>query len=404
MRDKLLINLSTLNVFLSIVGYQLIMVIFSNNMEAEGASQIITVPYRAISVIIPFLVIIINYKESYKLGRIVKILWFYWFLLFIRFIYDFYIKTYVQVDHADIIKTFLFMGPMTLLPMFAVMKSINYIDINKLFKWTFIATSLSVIIIFLKQGLGIYTNEYSRMQASMALGSLGTGQLGLMGIIMCFSYLYLFKEINFIKKTFVYLIVFISALILLRAASRGPLLIGIVLFFIIIFSKIKNKFISFSFISFLVLILYLAYDFILEIVGNISPMLVARLVSASGNQFGTRSTFYHNAINTFLDHPFTGGAFGHYSDNVIMYTHNAFLDSIMQLGIIGLIIVYLYLFPIKKTMQFISSKDFRLWIGLILTQSMISTMLSSSFYYSYEISILITYLFTYSRSFSKSKE
>ena len=401
MRNKLLINLSTLNVFLSIVGYQLIMVIFSNNMETEGASQIISVPYRAISVVIPFLVIIMNYKEQYKLGRIIRVLWFYWFLLFIRFINDFFIKTNVQVDSNDIIKTFLFMGPMTLVPMFAVMKSVKYIDINKLFKWTFFATSLSVIIIFAKQGLGVYTNEYSRMQASMALGSIATGQLALMEIIMCYSYLYLSNKVIFVKKILIYLIIFISVLILLRAASRGPLLIFIVLVFIIFFSRIKNRFISISLISFLVLILYLAYDFILKIVGNISPMMAARIVSASGNQFGTRSTFYQNAINIFLEHPFTGGAFGHYSDNVIMYTHNAFLDSIMQLGIMGLVLVYLYLLPIRKTMQFISSKDFRLWIGLILTQSMISTMLSSSFYYSYEISILITYLFTYHRYYSK---
>ena len=195
MKNKLNIFFSTLNVFLSIVGYQFVMVVFSNNMEAEGTSQIITIPYRAISVMVPFLVIITNFRERYRIGRIVKVLWFYWLLLFIRFINDFFIKTDVYVETDSIIKTFLFMGPMTLLPMFAVMKSIRFINIDKLFNWTFVVISISILIIFIKQGLGIYTTEYSRMQASMALGSLGTGQLALMVIIMCSSYIYLFKNI-----------------------------------------------------------------------------------------------------------------------------------------------------------------------------------------------------------------
>ena len=78
----------------------------------------------------------------------------------------------------------------------------------------------------------------------------------------------------------------------------------------------------------------------------------------------------------------------------MMYTHNAFLDSLMQLGVIGLILIYIYLKPISSTIQFFKTNDNRLWLGLFLSQSLISTMLSSSFYNSYEISILIVLLYT----------
>ena len=127
-----------------------------------------------------------------------------------------------------------------------------------------VSTYTSVLIkkSFIKQGLGIYTTEYSRMQASMALGSLGTGQLALMGIIMCSSYIYLFKNISFLKKISVCFIAFLSVLILLRSGSRGPLLILIVLFSIILFSRIKNKIISLSIISLFCLVGYILYDYL----------------------------------------------------------------------------------------------------------------------------------------------
>lgn len=62
------------------------------NMDDEGMSQIVTIPYRALSVFIPVLIIFRNLKEKYKMGTIVKVLWFYWGLLLLRFFVDFLLK------------------------------------------------------------------------------------------------------------------------------------------------------------------------------------------------------------------------------------------------------------------------------------------------------------------------
>ncbi|MEE0442218.1 MAG: hypothetical protein UDG84_07365, partial [Thomasclavelia sp.] len=153
-------------------------------MDDEGMSQIVTIPYRALSVFIPVLIIFRNLKEKYKMGTIVKVLWFYWGLLLLRFFVDFFVKDNTQVLPSTVMKSFLFMGPMTLVPMFAVQKSVRFINMDKLFKWTYYIASISVIIIFIKQNLGFGGGTYERMQASVALGSLGTGQLGLIALIM----------------------------------------------------------------------------------------------------------------------------------------------------------------------------------------------------------------------------
>lgn len=396
MRNRLDVFLSTLNMVLVLIGYQFVTIIFSGymNMDDEGTSQIITIPYRALSVFVPILIIFRNLKEKCKMGTIVKVLWFYWVLLLLRFFVDFFIRTDIQVDSSVVMKSFLFMGPMTLVPMFAVMKSVRFINMDKLFQWTYYIVSISVVIIFVKQDLGFGGGEYERMQASLALGSLGTGQLGLIALIMSFCVLYYKRYSNIFKKAFAYFIFAIGLIILLRSGSRGPLFVVTCLFAIYVFGRVNNRFVALLLVAIVAFLGYVLYEYILDILGHFSPMLYARIIAAAGNQLETRAEFYDDAIRLFLENPLTGGAFAHYSNGDMMYTHNAFLDSFMQLGIMGVILVYIYLKPIYSTMNFFKTNDDRLWLGLFLSQSMISTMLSSSFYNSYEISILIVLLYT----------
>lgn len=396
MRNRLDVFLSTLNLVFVLIGYQFVTIIFSGymNMDDEGMSQIVTIPYRALSVFIPVLIIFRNLKEKYKMGTIVKVLWFYWRLLLLRFFVDFFVKDNTQVLPSTVMKSFLFMGPMTLVPMFAVQKSVRFINMDKLFKWTYYIASISVIIIFIKQNLGFGGGTYERMQASVALGSLGTGQLGLIALIMSFSVLYNEKYSNRFEKLFAIFILVVGLIIMFRSGSRGPLFVLICLFAMYLFGRIKSKFAALLLVTIVAFLGYWLYEYILDILGYFSPMLSARIIAAAGNQLETRSEFYEEAIRLFIENPFTGGAFAHYNDGGMMYTHNAFLDSLMQLGVIGLILIYIYLKPISSTIQFFKTNDNRLWLGLFLSQSLISTMLSSSFYNSYEISILIVLLYT----------
>lgn len=393
--DKINVLLSTFNLLLVLIGYQFVATIFSSQMESEGVSQIVTIPYRAVSVILSITIILRNYREKCRINFIVKVLWFYWLLLLIRFFYDFTMKSNIHVESGSIIKVIMYMVPMTLVPMFAVMKSIRFIDINKLFTWTYYTVSFLIILIFVKQNLGFGAGEYARMQASMALGSLGTGQLGLIALIMAFSVLYRKQHYSMVKKILSLFILVTGLLILLRSGSRGPLLILICLFVMYILAKVRVKIISFALVGIIVLFLYLLYNNLLNILDYFSPMLHDRILAASGNQLETREVFYEDAINSFFENPLFGGAFAHYDEGVIMYTHNAFLDSLMQLGIFGVILVYLYIKPIYLSISFLRERDSKLWIGLFLSQSIIYTMLSSSFYNSYEISILIVLLYTY---------
>ena len=145
--NKTNVFVSTLNVSLVIAGFPFVTSIFAGLLggnDAEGASMAITVPYHAFTLIVSCLAWGYNAKEKTNPPMIIKVLWIFWALLFLRFFYDMYFRNDVIVFPLEKYRVLLFMGPMTIIPMIAVMKSYRYIDYGKLLKWTFFFISVSI--------------------------------------------------------------------------------------------------------------------------------------------------------------------------------------------------------------------------------------------------------------------
>lgn len=384
--------LATFNLLLIIVGYQFVSTFFSFLIDdVEGASRIVTVPYRAFAATVALLTILVNIKNKYTLHPTVVVLLLYWFFLLVRFFYDMYFSVDVQVSNAAASRTLLFMVPVTIIPMFSVMKSYRYIDFDKLFKWTIILFSITVIFSF-------FNNEEFQVAAdsrigTAAQGTIGVGHFGLTVLVLS-VYMLITKRLRITHKVLVVLVMIISLLVMLRAGSKGPImsLIGIAAIWILGASekKLRNIFI----LLFAVALGYLLMGFIKEFINDISPVLYRRMFETD-DILSDRGTLYKIAVDVFVDNPILGGSFAIYRHaEGFSYAHNLFLDSLMQLGIVGgLMMLYVSISTLLRILKIITLSKPYYWIALLLMQSFMLLMVSSAFYFQPLFSILIVLLF-----------
>lgn len=387
---KLNTFISTLNIVLVFIGYQFTTSLLSPFMPEAEASRLVTIPYRAFALLICLITIFLNFKSKFNLNVVVKVLMVYWVLLLIRFFYDMYFRMDVFVSSDRKLQTLLFMIPMTIIPMYSVMKSYRVIDFKKLFTWTYILSSITILYVFISNQ-SFQEATLDRLDANAALTSISSGHLGLFVLILSFFFI-IRRNPSLIKRVFIIIIGILSLIIMLRAGSRGPLLalIGIIAVWILGASKKKaQNLIMFFLIS---IIGYLSLDYIMQAINYISPELHNRLIY---KKLEDRTPLYTYAFNSFLENPFVGKNFGlYFGYGTFHYSHNVFMDSIMQLGIAGgLMIIFIIWKTIIKIIDLIKVKSFNFWIGLILVQEIMAIMVSGSFYYSPIVSILIVLLF-----------
>lgn len=386
---------STFNLILCLVGYQLTTTLFSSFIPEFEASRSVTVPYRAFSLLICLITIFLNFKSKFKLNVVIKILLIFWLLLLIRFFYDMYFRTDVYVFADKKLQIILYMIPMTLIPMYSVMKSYKSIDFNKLLFWTYILFAISICMTYFSNVSFQEEESMDRLNANNALNTINAGHFGLTALLLSLYFL-TSKKLVMIKKMGVCLIGIIALLIMFRAGSRGPILSLIGVVGVWILGASKKKTLNITILLFFCLLGYIFIDYIFQFIGYISPMLEARLNSGNvEDQLYGRDNLLTTAFNCFLENPILGKNFAIYwGDGTMIYAHNVFFDSIMQLGIIGgVMIIYILWKSVVKIIKLINIRSPYFWIGLILMQNIMGVMVSGAIYESPLISILIVLLF-----------
>ncbi len=385
---------STFNLILCFVGYQLATTLFSSFIPVFEASRLVTVPYRAFALLICLITIFLNFKSKLSLNLTVKILFIFWLLLLIRFFYDMYFRTDVYVFSDKKLQTILYMIPMTLIPMYSVMKSYKSINFNKLLSWTYILFTFSICMTFFSN-VSFQEESMDRLNANNALNAINAGHFGLTVLLLSFYFL-ISKKLIIIKKIGICLIGIIALLIMFRAGSRGPILalIGVVAVWIL--GASKKKILNITIFLFFCFLGYIFIDYIFQFIGYISPLLEARLnIGNVEEQLYGRDNLLTIAFNCFLGNPIFGKNFAIYwGDGTMIYAHNIFFDSLMQLGIIGgVMMIYILWKSVAKIIKLINIRSSYFWIGLILMQYIMGVMVSGAIYETPLISILIVLLF-----------
>ena len=394
--------LSTFNFVLCFIGYQFVTTIFLPiSSDLEGISSKVTFPYRAFALLISLLVIIINVKKKIsKFSLALQTFLLFWGILIIRIFYDVNIGAGVHLINTS--RLWLYIFGICIPAIFSIIKSYKYIDLEKAFWWILTITALTLLIsLFSNQAMFMSSEQLNiRQDGNLAFNTISYGHFGVTGILLS-SYALLKKNITFIQKVFIILIILLGAFCMLRAGSRGPVMALTLIILFWSFSQVKNSTNGLLILAFLCLAGFIFLDQIINLMGSISPIMKARLLlSIYEGNMGDREFLI--AIQAFLDNPIFGKQFAIFkSDGSYIYSHNIILDAFMGLGIFGGgAMIYFLGIALKKSYYLVNNKDIHFWIGLLLLQQIIACMTSGAIYLDPLLSVLLTFIFLKYRNFS----
>lgn len=393
--SKLNAFLSTLNLALMFVGYQLATSLFLPvSSDMEGISRSVTVPYRAFALLISLLVIFLNLKKKIsKPPLAVIILWLYWIALILRIFYDTNIRVDVRVNDTG--QLWFYILGIILPAMFSIMQSYRSIDLDKALKWVYFGTVLTMALsLFNNTSLLLDASEITgRAEGNLALNTISFGHLGTMGIVLSL-YLLSKGKTSLIKKILFITVMLLSFLIMMRAGSRSPVLALLVILLFWLFTRGKNLVLGISIVAVLVIFLVIFIEYVLDFMGDISPVMEARLrMSIYEGDTSYRNTLYEEAFHAFLDNPILGQQFALFDNSGgFFYPHNIIIEAFMALGILGgLAMIYILWIAVKKSYFLIKTKDPHFWVCLILIQQIVLSMLGQ-FYYNQILNVLLVFV------------
>lgn len=372
--------LSNLNVANIIIGYtftvSLIMPLIGN---AEGASRIVTLPYRGLSLVLSLLVVFLNIKSNVKLSTPIKLFFLFWVAVLVRMFYDLEVRTdyYVLAIYKQ--KAWLMALAGCFIPMISLYKSIKSIDFNYCFKLLYIGCIIIMIPSFLFSLTD--TNESQRAAGNVALDAISFGSIGITMSLLSVYKIVNSKKLSFFKRSFNFILATLGLYIALRTGSRGPILgFGLILFFWYAYTK-KNGTITFSFF---LLAIYIFRFLFIKILAFLSPLTAMRINEALSGQdmsMNVREESYTWFLERIYNYPLIGSQFarlgnGHYPG----YAHSIILDILLGFGIIGLFVfAYVVIKAFKSFTKSLTIKNNQ-WVGLIMMQYFLLALTSGAYY------------------------
>lgn len=377
--------LSTINVVLLIIGYQLTLVLYSDTINAIGDTQAVTIPFRITTLALSLLVIILNYNKKISFSKPLIVFLSFWALLLFRFIWDMLVLPIGTLNESKQTQLWLYMIGLTIIPMLSVLKSFKTINYRLLFGLLYAISAFICLYLY---------NTVDEMQIANAdrfsLNGLNSISVGYCGMQLCILSLYVFiiSKTRIIYKAIAGALFILGFIILVRAGSRGPLLTLIISVFFIFGSRSKNPSKNLIIFSIAVIAFYVLSNYLIEYINQLSPVLYRRLNRDEGQLFD-RLPLYNQAIEYFLNNPIIGSRFAIYHDGTYSYAHNIILDSMMQLGTVGLVLIICILSNCVKVIYKMLRNNLTFtFLSLFLLEHMSELMVSGSIYANPSFSIL----------------
>lgn len=405
--SKINVFLASLNLILAISGYSFITLLFvPSNAIDSGASQAVTMPYRAFCFLIALFLIFFNLDLRLKINWIIKLFLFFWIIYIIRIFYDLELRNDIFFVKEGKILYYSFSFLICLIPLISVIFSYKYINFNLVLYGSLTLLGISMIYAFFNNE-NFSTDLTNRVSVNVALNPISYGEVGAKSILLGFFVLTTPKK-NLLLKILMIAFIVMGFLTIGRAASRGPLVGVVVGIFFLMISKQKKIINSFFLLIIGIFLIFIFQNFLIDFLGFLSPALKSRvLASIYENDTSDRNILYQEALNQFYNFPLLGDLFVLEPENGKgINAHNIILDSLMGLGLIGgLIIIIIFVKSIIAAFKMLKNKlDFS-WFALILIFQIFLGMLSNSFYtdqlLSFGIFICLYTDYTYSKNLKK---
>jgi hypothetical protein len=287
-----------------------------------------------------------TFKYKGKLRSVNLALFFLLMLYSVRILVDIFIyNIQYQYNSQFYIISYFFL--LTLLPVVSVLKSGRFLDIkkfNRIVMYQILIINIFYIIVSLYLGKDLIESFAGRLTVVKTEGSaisvINPITIGLNGTISIIYGLFklLFFKLKFKNKLFCYAMIILGLVNLLLGASRGPLIILLLLIFIIIFKYFKNNKINPTFLMKVILFSFtVGFIFILALpsLSEIDFFLLERIIFLFDGSDGPeiRNYILDSAINDFINNPILGS---HILDTRYnSFPHNALINTLMSCGVIG---------------------------------------------------------------------
>jgi|GEM_PF-1177694 len=400
-KEKVIGFFVNLNMILILVGYQFmtsVLTPFFNNLE--DATQIITIPYRAATLGISLLVVLLTIFHKVKVSFNTKLFWFFWVLYILRMYYDLFLRSDVLIPADKTYQLWLYVFGICMPQAFSVQRTLHLINFNTVFKWISVLVLVALTFtLFSNQMILMEADQINhRIGGNAAFSSINFGHFGATAMFLGVYGLVRKRKLNLWLLVWI-LLILLGLFSVIRSGSRGPFVafILISIFWMFCSSRFKVIGIIVTAIAFILSAIFI--DEILDGISKVSPLMSYRLEQTIyEGDTSEREPLYRIAIEQFTDHPFFGGQFAifYYDDKVLFYPHNIILDAFMGLGFIGgIILLYLLISSIRNIYHYMNIKDKNYWIFILLLQQIMFNMASGNFYTNPLLSVLLVVAFQY---------
>ena len=187
---------------------------------------------------------------------------------------------------------------------------------------------------------------------------------------------------------------FFSILVCLMSGGRGAFVTMILLGLFVLYIMIKSHRIS-----------YVALSSIIVITAGVIILLIIKLnvmetigflrISERLTEDPGRLELYNKAWRSIENSYYMGSGLGSVWWEVGFYSHNMFLDMLVEIGIIGTAIVLYVLYKMIKKLLFMCKIDLRyMFLLLILLQNLVHTIFSGYWISSYQLWIVYGFVFS----------
>ncbi len=370
----------TLNLFLILFGYQSIACFTSGIVDYNTGTSFITWPYRGFAAFIAGLAFLCGRSRLPKMSGIMWLVLLFWILYITRAVYDLGLRPRVDFEIYEIsekpngfFQAWAYVFVFTLLPLLSILRSWEQIDYARLLNWSLVMCTMSILVSL--TGIEDLVGEYATQRSGfLALNPISYGRFGgHLLILACYKF---FTCRSPIWKLLSIIPIVLGAYILLRAGSRGPILSLFVSYFVWIFVGTRFLILGIVLSIFGLLILYIYFEQILDLIHIISPVMATRISNSVYNMDSSgRDVLFSDYINGIFENPITGMHL-----DVISYSHNACIDGFVMFGVLfGWIVFAIILLAFIKASWSIKIRMQHYWISLILIDQLVGAQLSGAF-------------------------
>lgn len=384
-------------------------------------NTIVNASYRALVLLLclPVFFALISNRSKINKSSIVLIAFLVLYIL--RVIWDKIILK-VESEHSNL-EIFSFLIGNIFCPVLAISLGFKYANLEITIKRIFYALIFSNLLIFfyflmqinweispttLLERAGIK----GEAEDSNVVNPITFGFFGASLFIFSFIRLLIFKKNVSRFLFFILLITLIIGLInLVIGNSRGPVLASLLSFLVLfrfyVLSEISFKRKIYKFLPFGIITAFLLGYVLVQIQSDDNTLGILVRFSKMKEDFDQgeideRSLLYQEAFNMFKDYPLLGNQFVVESSGI--YPHNAFLEVMMSLGLVGLFLYVLILISFfGKIFYFLNYSEYiKVFIGLAIA-SLTLTMTTGNLYQSVENWSLLAAVLSFSKISNENK-